>query len=81
MKLPRPDKGDNALVSGSLGCQGQLFARLLADAHTGFAALGQQFLEAEVVALLGYKHMVKTAASGPERLFHRMQTVQDFHEG
>jgi hypothetical protein len=68
-------------MGGSLRHQGQLLAAFLADAHTGLAAQSHQLLKADIVPLLGYKYVVKTAASGLESLFYRMQAEQDFHEG
>jgi hypothetical protein len=58
-----------------------LLARFLTDADASLTALGHQLLETGVVALLSDEDMVETAASGLEGFFHRMQTVQDFHEG
>jgi hypothetical protein len=64
-----------------LGDESQLLARFLADADTGLTALGEKPLHAGIVAFAGYQDVIKAAASGLERFFHRMQTVQDFHEG
>lgn len=75
------DEGDYPLMGGRLGDEGQLLARFLTDTDAGIAALSDQLFEAGVVALTSYENMVETAASGLESLFHRMQTVQDFHEG
>src|ERR1035437_8823927 len=80
-KLLRADQGHHALVGGGLGQQGQLLARFLADADTALAALGHQPLQALVVPLPGHQHMVKTPPAGLERLFDRMQPVENFHEG
>jgi hypothetical protein len=80
-RLLRMNEGDYTLMSGSLGDEGQLLARFLTDADASLTALGHQLLETGVVALLSDEDMVETAASGLEGFFHRMQTVQDFHEG
>ncbi len=55
--------------------------RFLTDTDAGLAALSHQLLEAGIVALLSYQNMVKAAASGLEGFLHRMQAVQNFHEG
>jgi hypothetical protein len=72
---------DHALMGGGLRHQGQLLTAFLADADAGLAALRHQLLKPDIVPLLGYEHVVKTAASGFESFFYRMQAVQDFHEG
>jgi hypothetical protein len=60
-------------VSGSLGQLGQLLARFLSNADAGLAAEGHEALDAGIVALAGHEDVVKTAASGLEGFFDRMQ--------
>jgi hypothetical protein len=75
------DHGDYALMGGGLGEEGQLIARLLPNANAGLAAeIGKPF-QALVLALTGYQYMVEAPLSGFERFLHRMQTVENFHEG
>jgi hypothetical protein len=64
----------------SLGREIQLLARFLADANAGLPALSHQLFQASIVAFLGDQNVVKTATPGLQCLFHRMQTVQNFHE-
>jgi len=73
------NEGYDALVSGSFGEQGQLLARLLADADTGVAAEGDEALQALVVALAGDENVVEAAAAGLEGFLDRMQAVENFH--
>jgi hypothetical protein len=74
------DQGDNALMSGSFGHQGELVAGVLADADAGLAKGGDQALQAEVFALAGDQNVVKTAPAGLESLFDRVYSVQHFHK-
>jgi hypothetical protein len=78
-KLLRVDQGYYALVSWGLGELSQLLARLLADAHAGVAAEGDEALDAGILAFAGHKNVIKTAASGLEGFFDRMQPVENFH--
>ena len=75
------DHGDYALMGGGFGQLGELVARLLTDADAGLAEGGDQLFEAKIVALAGYKDVVKAAAAGFEGFFDRMHAVEDFHEG
>jgi hypothetical protein len=67
-------------MSSRSGHVRELFARLLTDAHSGLAALGDQPRNAVVVALAGHHHVVESSPAGPEGLFHRVNAVQDFHK-
>jgi hypothetical protein len=75
------DKCDDALVRDVLGGQGKLFARLLADTNAELAAECDELFEAAIVAFGSDKNVVKAATSGLESFFHRMQPVENFHEG
>jgi hypothetical protein len=68
-------------MGGSLGQQRQLLARLLADANSGLPAHRHQPLHALVLALASYQNVVKSPPAGLERLFNRVNSVQDFHDG
>ncbi len=80
-KLLRADQRDHALMRRGLGATRQLLARLLPNADAGLAAQGDQPLKARVMPLAGHQHMVKAPLSGLERLFHRVQSVKNFHKG
>jgi hypothetical protein len=45
------------------------------------AAERNELLEAGIVAFGGDKDVVKAATPGLESFFHRMQAVENFHEG
>jgi hypothetical protein len=79
-KLLGADEGYYALVSGSLSELGQLLAGFLEDTHAGFAAKGDEALQALVVAFAGHQNVIKAAASGLEGFFDRMQAVENFHK-
>ena len=66
--------------AGGLGQLRQLLARLLADADPGLAADGDQPFEAVVMAFAGHQNLVKAALAGLERLFNRVNSVENFHE-
>jgi hypothetical protein len=80
-RLLRMDKGDYTLVGGGLGNEGKLLAGFLTDTDARLTAPSHQLFEAGVVALLSYEDMVEAAASSLEGFLHRMQTVQNFHDG
>jgi hypothetical protein len=73
------DEGDDAMVGGGAGAEGELITGLGEDADSGLAAKGDELVEAEVVALAGHQHVVKTAAAGAESLLDRVQAVQEIH--
>jgi len=75
----RADEGDDALMGGRFGRGSELFARILLYAYAGLAALGDEMLEAIVLALACDEDVIKAAAAGLERFFDRMQAVEDFH--
>jgi hypothetical protein len=75
------DQGDNALVRGSFGEEGELLAGLDARADTGVAAKCNHMIEAGIVAFACQQDVVETAAAGLERFLHGMHSVQNFHEG
>ncbi len=79
-KFLRFDQRHYALVSGRLGQQRKLLARLLAHSDPGLAADGDQPLQAVVLALAGHQHVVETPPSGLERFLHRVNAVENFHE-
>ncbi len=76
----RADERDDTLVRGCIGGEGELLARLLADANACVAALGNDAVKTIVVALARDEHVVKAAAAGLECFRHRMQAVENFHE-
>ncbi len=78
-ELLRADERDDALVGGSFGGERELLARLLKDADAGLAALGDEAVEAVVVALAGDEDVVEAAAAGLESFLDRMQAVENFH--
>jgi hypothetical protein len=79
-KFLRADERDDTLMRRSFGDEGELLARLLADADAGIAALRDEALQAIVLALAGDKDVIETAAAGFERFLNRMQPVENFHE-
>jgi hypothetical protein len=76
-----PDKSNDALMAGISGDGSQLLARLLGDPDSALAAGGDNGFKARVVALTGHKHLVEVASSGAQSFLHRMQAVENFHEG
>jgi hypothetical protein len=62
------------------GGNSQLLSRLLENADPGLTAQGNQLFEARVVSLTRHQHVVKSPLSGFQSLFHRVQSVQNFHE-
>jgi hypothetical protein len=77
----RTDKSNDALVRSSSGELSELFAGLLANANTGFAASGNEAGEALVVTFASNEDLVKAAAARLERLLDRMHAVENFHDG
>jgi hypothetical protein len=73
------DEGDDALMSGVLGGEGQLLAGFLADTDAALAAEQNELGETGVVTLLGYENVVETPPAGLERFLDRVQAIQDFH--
>ena len=71
----------DTLMGNVLGGQGELLARLLADTNAMLAAERNELFETGIVAFSGDEDVVKAAASGLESFFHRMQAVENFHEG
>ena len=70
-------------MAGSFGQTGQVIARIKAQADAGFAAEVDDALEAGimtlVVPLAGNANVIELAASGDQRLFYRMQAIENFH--
>jgi hypothetical protein len=58
----------------------QLIASFLSNPHAGLAALGDESSKPVIGALASHHHLVKTSASGSQRLFDRMDAIEDFHE-
>jgi len=77
----RADERDHSLVGGSFGGEGELLARLLQDANTNLAALGDEADKSQILALAGYQHVIKAPLAGLERFLDRVQSVENFHEG
>jgi hypothetical protein len=75
----RTNERDNALMCGGFRSDRELLARLLKDEDARVAALGDEAIEAFVVALARDENMVEAAATGLESFRDRMQTVEDFH--
>jgi hypothetical protein len=67
-------------MSGILGHQRQLLARLLADANANLPAERHKLFQPGIVPLLGHENVVKTPPSSLERLLNRVHPVQNFHE-
>jgi hypothetical protein len=78
-KLLRVDQCYYALVSWGLGELGQLLARFLANAHARRTAEVHKALDAGVLSFAGDENVIKTAATGFEGFFDRMQPVENFH--
>lgn len=75
----RADRGNHPLV-GSRTCHlGQLLPGFLAYPHSGLAALSHQASEAIVLAFAGHQNVIETPPAGAQRLFHRMNAVEDLH--
>jgi hypothetical protein len=76
--------GDHALVGSGSGELGELLARLLANADSRLAALGDEVLEARSLmcfeALAGQDDVIETAPAGAKSLFHRVDAVENFHK-
>ncbi len=75
------NEGDDTLMRDVLRDQRELLTRLLADADAKLAAEIDELLDSGIVALGGHQDVVKPATSGLESFFHRMQAVENFHEG
>ena len=75
----RADKRDDTLVGGSFGGESKLLARPLKDADACVAALGDEAVEAVVVALAVDEDVVEAAAAGLQRFRDRMLAVENFH--
>ena len=75
----RADKRDDALVRGGFGGECELLARPLKDADACVVALGDEAVEAVVVALASDEDPIEAAAPGLESFRDRMQAVKDFH--
>jgi hypothetical protein len=75
----RADESDDALVSGSFGGEGELFAWFLPNANSGLAALCDEAVEAAVAALASHENVVEAALAGLEGLLDRVQAVENFH--
>ena len=73
------DHGNDALMRGGLGAEGELVAGLGVDADAELAAEGDELDETSILALAGHEHVVKMAAAGAQSLFDRVQAVQEFH--
>jgi len=76
----RVDEGNDALVRGRFGGEGELLSGLLPNADSSLAALCDEALQAIVLALAGDEDVVKAAATGFESFLDRMQAVENFHE-
>ena len=57
----------------------QLISRFLPDPNTGLPAFGDQPRHAFIVAFAGDDDMVESSPARAQRLFHRVNAVQDFH--
>jgi len=75
----RADKRDDALVRGGFGGECELLARPLKDADACVVALGDEAVEAVVVALASDEDPIEAAAPSLESFRDRMQAVKDFH--
>jgi hypothetical protein len=53
----------------------------LSNANAGLTAHGHQALQPVVVTFARNQNLVKTPPAGLEGLFHRVQPVENFHEG
>jgi hypothetical protein len=73
------DKGNDTLVRGSFGGDGELLAGLLENTDAGLAALGDEAVKTRVAAFAGDEHVVETALSGFEGFLNRVQAVENFH--
>ena len=79
-KLLRVNHGHHALVRLGFGQKRQLLACLLADTHAGLTAQIHQPFQPIILPLAAHQYVVESPPSGLERLFYRMQPVQNFHE-
>ncbi len=75
------NEGDDPLMRDVLRHKRELLARFLADADAKLSAESDHLFEARIVALGGHQDVVKPATTGLESFFHRMQAVENFHEG
>jgi len=73
------DEGYDALVSGGLGEFGQLLAGFLEDAHAGFAAKGDEALDAGIFTFAGHQNVVEIPPSGLEGFLNRVKAVENIH--
>jgi hypothetical protein len=67
-------------VRGSFCGERELLARLFQDADAGLAALDDQAGETGILALAGYKDVIKAPLAGLEGFLDRVQAVENFHE-
>jgi hypothetical protein len=70
---------DDTLVVRSFGGDSELLARPLKDANAFVAALGDEAVDAVIVALAGDEDVVEAAAAGLESFRDRVQAVENFH--
>jgi hypothetical protein len=66
-------------MGGGLGHEGQLLARLLADADAGLAAQTHETFNPFVFALLRHHHLVNTTPASLDGFLYRMHPIQNFH--
>ncbi len=71
--------GDDSLVSRGVGHVGEGFAGLGAEADFEVAAEGDDGFEAVIAAFAGYQHVIEAAFARFERLFDRVQSVENLH--
>ncbi len=79
-KFLRVDERDDSLMGGRFGGEGKMLARFLADADAGLAALGNEAVEACVVALASDQDVIEAPTAGLESFLDRMQAVENFHK-
>jgi hypothetical protein len=75
------DEGDDTLMRDVFGNKCELLTRLLTDTDAKLAAESDELFDSGIVALGGDQDVVKAATSGLQSFFHRMQSVENFHEG
>ena len=79
-QAPLPDHGEHTLMRVGAGDASELVARLHGDADAGSTAELKEALQPIVLTVFRHDHPVESAGARADRLFHGVQSVQNFHE-
>ncbi len=78
-ELLRADDGDDPLMGWSSGNVIEGLARLGAYPDLERTTKGDNRLESLVAPLARHQDVIKAATTGPERLFHRVNSIENLH--